>query len=131
MTTVTVSQTRVAVVTGAARGIGESIALRLADDGLDVAVNDLPDHKELLEGVVEEIQKKGRRAVVICGDASEEQDVKALIDKTVEELGGVDVVSPTTIVVFIFLLHDWSWSKMIANAVSSTCFGNKSPHIDS
>ena len=106
MTTVTVSQTRVAVVTGAAGGIGESIALRLADDGLDVAVNDLPDHKELLEGVVEEIQKKGRRAVVICGDASEEQDVKALIDKTVEELGGVDVVSPTITAVFRFLLHD-------------------------
>jgi NAD(P)-dependent dehydrogenase (short-subunit alcohol dehydrogenase family) len=102
----TVSQTRVAVVTGAARGIGKSIALRLADDGLDVAVNDLHDQKELLEGVVEEIQKKGRRAVAVCGDVSEEQDVKALIDKAVEELGGVDVVSPTITAVFRFLLHD-------------------------
>jgi NAD(P)-dependent dehydrogenase (short-subunit alcohol dehydrogenase family) len=85
-------QTRVAVVTGAARGIGKSIALRLADDGLDVAINDMPDQKELLESVAEEIQKKGRRAVTLCGDASEEKDVKALVDKAVEELGGVDVM---------------------------------------
>jgi len=88
----TISQPRVAVVTGAARGIGKSIALRLADDGLDVAVNDLHDQKELLEGVVEDIQKKGRQAVAVCGDVSEEQDVKALIDKAVEKLGGVDVM---------------------------------------
>jgi len=102
------NQTRVAVVTGAARGIGKSIALRLADDGLDVVVNDLSDQKELLEALVEEIQKKGRRAVAFCGDASEEQDVKTMVDKAVEELGGVDVVSSTIIgsdLIFCYMIN--------------------------
>jgi len=85
-------QIKVAVVTGAARGIGESIALRLADDGFDVVVNDVSDKKVLLEGVILQIQRKGRRAVAFCGDASEEQDVKALVDKAVEEFGGLDVM---------------------------------------
>lgn len=87
------SQTRVAIVTGAARGIGKSIALRLADDGLDVAINDMPTQKEVLENVAEEIRKKGRRVVVFCGDASDEENVKALVGEAVQELGGVDVVS--------------------------------------
>jgi NAD(P)-dependent dehydrogenase (short-subunit alcohol dehydrogenase family) len=55
----------------------------------------MTDQTELLESVAEEIRKKGRRAVTFCGDVSEEEDVKALVDKATEELGGVDVVSST------------------------------------
>ena len=85
--------TRVAFVSGAAQGIGLKIALRLADDGLDVAVNDIPSKKAELEEVVSQIKAKGRRAIAITGDVSVEEDVRNAIDKVVADLGGLDVVS--------------------------------------
>ncbi|KZT00678.1 NAD(P)-binding protein [Laetiporus sulphureus 93-53] len=83
---------RVAVVTGAAQGIGLSIALRLADDGLDVAVNDIAAKSDQLQDVVAQIQAKGRRALSVPGDVSREDDVRNMIAVVVGELGGLDVM---------------------------------------
>ncbi|KAH8118161.1 NAD-binding protein [Phellopilus nigrolimitatus] len=83
---------RVVLVTGAARGIGYSIAHRLADDGFDVAVNDIPSKASELDVLVAELQQKGRRALAVPGDMSLEPDVISMIDKTVQELGGLDVM---------------------------------------
>ena len=85
---------RVAIVTGAAQGIGEAIALRLADDGIDVVVNDLPRKNDQLDAVVKAIQAKGRRAAAVAGDATVEADVVALVDAAVKEFGGLDIVRP-------------------------------------
>lgn len=82
----------VAIVTGASRGIGRAIALRLADDGFDVAVNDIPQQKEQLEEVVSLIQAKGKKALAVFGDVSVEADVERLVLETAKELGGVDVM---------------------------------------
>jgi len=83
--------TKVALVTGAARGIGRAIALRLARDGLDVAVNDkLSSHE--LDGLVQEIQSKGRRALAIPADVSSEPEVERTVRKVVQDLGSLDVM---------------------------------------
>ena len=90
---------RIAIVTGAAQGLGQAISLRLADDGLDVAVNDVQAKSEELQKVVTEIRARGRRALAIPGDVSREEDVKCMINTVVEQLGGLDVV-------WIFCLHE-------------------------
>ena len=88
----TSTQPRVALITGAAQGIGRAIALKLADDGLDVAVNDIAPQLSKLNDVVEEIRAKGRNSVAVVADVSKEDEVKGMIEKTVEILGGVDCV---------------------------------------
>ncbi len=84
---------RIAIVTGAAQGLGEGIALRLAEDGLDVAIFDLPSKRGQLKAVGDAITAKGRRSLVLVGDITVEGDVVAMVAQTVEELGGLDVVS--------------------------------------
>jgi NAD(P)-dependent dehydrogenase (short-subunit alcohol dehydrogenase family) len=84
---------RVAIVTGAAQGIGRAIALQLAADGLWVAVNDIVAKSEPLLDLVALIEKRGGRAVPVPADVSSENEVRAMIEKAVAELGRVDVVS--------------------------------------
>ncbi|PBK86221.1 NAD(P)-binding protein [Armillaria gallica] len=84
----------VAVVTGAAQGIGKAIALRLADDGFDVAINDILLDMKItkLQAVQAEIIEKGRRCGVFPGDVSKEEDVKTMVEGVVSTLGGLDVI---------------------------------------
>jgi acetoin reductase-like protein len=83
--------TKVALVTGAAGGIGHTIALRLAEDGFDVAVNDISGSPKLDE-LVQEIESKGRRSLGVPADISLESEVEKMIQKVVQELGGLDVM---------------------------------------
>ncbi|KAF8266245.1 hypothetical protein EI94DRAFT_1772173 [Lactarius quietus] len=83
--------TKVALVTGAARGIGRAIALRLAHDGLDVAVNDKTSSPEL-DGLVREIESKGRRSLAVPADISLETEVEKIVRKVVQDLGSLDVM---------------------------------------
>ncbi|KAI0049338.1 acetoin reductase family protein [Auriscalpium vulgare] len=81
----------VALVTGAAQGIGQAIALRLASDGFDVAVNDISANKDGLSSVVQEIKATGRRGHQFIADISQEGQVVAMIEDVVKTLGGLDV----------------------------------------
>ena len=84
--------TRVALVTGAARGIGRGIALRLAADGLDVAVNDMEANREGLEEVAGEIRAEGQRSMAIVADVSREGEVEDMVQNVAAELGRLDVM---------------------------------------
>lgn len=92
---------RVAIVTGSAQGIGKYIALRLARDGLDVVINDLPNKSKEVEKVAEQVRQiPVRKALTILGDANSEEDVSALISRTLAELGSLYVVS-------VYSSNDW------------------------
>ncbi|KAJ7157999.1 short chain oxidoreductase [Mycena crocata] len=81
-----------ALVTGAAQGLGRAIALQLAEDGFDVAVNDVSGNSENLETLVDEIRKKGRGCSKCVADVSNEDQVVAMVELVVKEHGGLDVM---------------------------------------
>lgn len=105
---------RVAIVTGSANGIGYSIAHRLADDGIDVVITDLASQSDRINEVVEEIKKKGRKSIGVIADVSSETDVQALVTKTEEELGSLDIVRTSSMLLFI--IPSTSLIQMVANA---------------
>ena len=84
---------RVALVTGAAheRGIGRGIALALADEGADVAVNDVA-HEEMAAGLVAEIEAMGRRAGFYKASVADRGEVDAMIARIRADLGRLDIV---------------------------------------
>lgn len=82
---------RVALVTGAAKGLGRAISLRLAQDGLDLAINDLKDSEDL-QNLKKDIEEIGRRCTVVPGDVSDEKVVEKMVESVVQALGYLDVM---------------------------------------
>ncbi|CAC7995200.1 TPA: 3-oxoacyl-[acyl-carrier-protein] reductase [Staphylococcus aureus] len=83
--------TKSALVTGASRGIGRSIALQLAEEGYNVAVN-YAGSKEKAEAVVEEIKAKGVDSFAIQANVADADEVKAMIKEVVRQFGSLDVL---------------------------------------
>lgn len=81
---------KVALITGAGQGIGRAIALRLANDGADIAIVDLNDEKT--QAVADEVRSLGRKATTFKADVTKRDDVYAAIDHAEKELGGFDIM---------------------------------------
>ncbi|KZE99763.1 MULTISPECIES: acetoin reductase [Rhodococcus] len=78
------------LVTGAGQGIGRAIALRLANDGHDIALVDLVEDK--IAGVADEVRETGSKATTFVADVSDRDQVFAAVEHTHEALGGFDVI---------------------------------------
>ena len=82
---------KAAIVTGASRGIGRAVALRLAHEGFAVVVNYAGNQAEA-DKVVGEIESAGGKAIAVRADVSKTTDVARLFDQTEKAFGGVDVL---------------------------------------
>jgi 3-oxoacyl-[acyl-carrier protein] reductase len=82
---------KVAIITGASRGIGRAIALRLAQDNIAVVVN-YAHRASDADDVVQAIEAAGGRAIALQGDVANASDCARLFDATEAEYGGVDIV---------------------------------------
>ena len=106
---------KVALVTGAGRGIGRGIAEVFADEGADVAVNDVTNMQEA-EAVADGIRKKGRRAVAVQADVAKRAEVEPMVDKVWKDLGPIDILVNNagieTIVPFLELT-DEQWTRLV------------------
>ncbi|HEY5781452.1 MAG TPA: glucose 1-dehydrogenase [Lysobacter sp.] len=82
---------KVALVTGASKGMGAAIAAALAAEGASVVVN-YASSKEGAEAVVARIKQAGGTAVAVRGDVSQQADAKALVDAAVQQFGRLDIL---------------------------------------
>ena len=106
-------QKRVALVTGGSRSIGKAIALGLALEGADVAVNYV-EHAEAAREVVKEIEGLGRRALAVRADTSKRDEVSGMVEEVERRLGPIDVLVGNAgvqkRVYFLDLAEaDWDW----------------------
>jgi glucose 1-dehydrogenase/3-oxoacyl-[acyl-carrier protein] reductase len=105
---------KVALVTGAAQGIGKGIATTFATEGADVIINDIRCGEQT-EELARSIEKLGRRAMVVQADVTSREQVEAMFDRGWQQMGAIDILVNNagieTIVPFLELT-DEQWSDV-------------------
>lgn len=82
---------RKAVITGGDSGIGRAVAIAYAREGADVLISYLNEHEDAQE-TARWVEKAGRKAVIVPGDIQDEGHCRMIIEKAVQELGGIDIL---------------------------------------
>ena len=106
---------KVAIVTGSGRGIGRAIALKLAEVGATVVVNDIGE-AETVESVAEEIKATGGQSLAILADVSLAEDVARLVEITVSTYGKVDILVNNAGITrdhLLLRMTDEDWDKVL------------------
>jgi SDR family mycofactocin-dependent oxidoreductase len=135
---------KVALVTGAARGMGQSHALGFAREGANIVVNDIAKKMEhipfstgtgeQLEKTIAEIRSLGVRAIAAQGDVSKSQDVQAIVDKAIGEFGRIDILVNNAGTITIKPVADMTeaeWDKVVDVNLKGTFLCSKFviPHM--
>ena len=105
---------KIALVTGSGRGIGRAIALALAREGVDVAVNCVVN-RESAEETAREIRALGRRAMVVVANVADEGEVKKMVEQVVQEWGTIDILVNNAGVPHVALVEDMEksdWDRL-------------------
>jgi NAD(P)-dependent dehydrogenase (short-subunit alcohol dehydrogenase family) len=82
---------KVALITGGDSGIGRAVAIAFAKEGADVAIGYLDEHEDA-EETRQAVEREGRRAITVPGDIGEESFCREFVQRTVKELGGLDIL---------------------------------------
>jgi NAD(P)-dependent dehydrogenase (short-subunit alcohol dehydrogenase family) len=82
---------RKAIITGGDSGIGRAVAIAFAREGADVLISYLNEHEDAQE-TARYVEEAGRKAVLVAGDISNEEHCKQIINRAVQELGGLDIL---------------------------------------
>lgn len=119
-------ENKVAIVTGAAQGIGEGIARVFAREGASVVLADIND--KLGEAVADSIRQCGEKALYLHADVTREDDIRSLIEQTVEQLGRLDIVvnnAGTAVVASVEQSTVEEWDRLMAINVRSIFLTSK------
>jgi len=115
---------KVALVTGAQQGIGAAIALALAGEGADVAINWL-DHQADAETVAKGVREKGRRAALIKADVGKLPEIEAMVAEAARQLGTVDILVNNAGVyprVKLLEMRESDWDYVLDINLKAGCF---------
>ncbi|MFQ6132340.1 MAG: 3-oxoacyl-ACP reductase family protein [Armatimonadota bacterium] len=108
---------KAAIVTGASKGIGRAIALRLAQEGANVVVDDVQGQIGPAWEVVREIEALGRKAVAIAADVTDPEQVAALVEGTKEAFGRIDILVNNAGILLdkgLSFMKDEEWRQVLA-----------------
>jgi len=125
-------QDKIAIVTGAASGLGKEIAVTYAREGAKVAVADL--NRDAAQKVADEVKAEGGRAMAIAVDVSDEGQVNAGVAEVVKAWGGVDILVSNAGIQIVHPLEEFSyadWKKMLAIHVDGAFLTTRAclPHM--
>jgi len=114
---------KIALVTGARRGLGKATALAMARAGAELALNDVADGAGEAEAAAEEIRSLGRKAVTVLADVTDAAQVESMVERVLSDMGGLDILinnAGITRDALLLRMSDEQWRQVIEVNLTGT-----------